>query len=121
MKKYAVVIFADAKQGTEESLARALNGLIFASDLKNRGDDVLVFFQGTGTRWVAVLEDPAHLGHALYLSIKENIKGASQACSAVFQADVSTVPVLCEFDVPGIGGVTSLAKYVHEGYSLVTF
>ncbi|NNM58536.1 MAG: DsrE family protein [Legionellales bacterium] len=121
MKKYAVVIFADAKQNTEESLGRTLNALIFANDLKNRGDDVLVFFQGTGTRWIAVLEDSSHPGHALYQAVKENIKGASKACASVFQAEVTTVPLLSEFDIPGIGGATSLAKYVHEGYSLVSF
>ena len=121
MKKYAIVIFADAKQNTEESLGRVLNALILAKDLKDHDNEVIIFFQGAGTRWVPVLEDETHPGHTLYQAVKENIKGASKACAAVFQAEITTIPLLSECEVPGIGGVTSLAKYMHEGYSLLTF
>lgn len=121
MKKYAIVVLSDPSQGTEESLGRVLNALALANDLSARGEDLQIFFQGTGTRWINVLEDMTHPGHLLYTNVKNKIKGASQACATVFQANVTTVPLLSEFDIPGIGGVTSLAKYLLEEYSIISF
>ena len=80
MKKYAVVILADATTGSEEALGRILNALVLANDLVARGDDVKIFFQGAGTRSINVLEDSSHLGHGLYQNVKDKIC-ASNACS----------------------------------------
>lgn len=120
-KKYALVIFSDAQSESEESLGRVLNALVLANDLKERGEKIALFFQGAGTRSVNVLENPAHPGHGLYKSIHADIKGASNACATVFGADITTVPLLSEFEIPGIGGATSLAGYLAQGYEIITF
>ncbi len=120
MNKYGIMILSDATSGSDESLGRILNALVLANDLCNRGDEVKIFFQGAGTRWVNVLEDSTHLGHTLYQNVKHKV-GASMACSEAFQANVTTVPLLNEFDIKGLGGAASLAKYIHEGYSMISF
>ena len=121
MNQYAIIICADASNGSDESLGRVLNALVVANDLQERGDKVGIFFQGAGTRSINILENPEHPGHGLYKNVKGCIKGASKACAAVFQADVKTVHLLDEFQIPGIGGATSLAKYIKEGYHPLTF
>jgi len=121
MTKYAIVILSDITNGSEESLGKALNALVLANDLDQKGAEVQIFFQGAGTRSVNALENSTHPGHGLYASIKNKVKGASKACANVFKANVTTVPLLSEFDIPGIGGATSLAKYMLEGYSVISF
>lgn len=121
MKKYAIMILSDLSNGSEESLGRVLNGLVLANDLKTRKIEFLILFQGAGTRSINILEDQAHPGHALYKNVKPQIQGASKACSIVFKANITTVPLLNEFDIPGIGGATSIAKYMLEQYDVVSF
>jgi len=120
MKKYGIVILADVTTGSKEALGRVLNALVLANDLFSRGDDVKVFFQGAGTRCINVLEESSHLGHVLYKNIKDKVC-ASKACSSAFGANVTTVPLLSEFEIKDLGGATSLAKYIHDGYSMVSF
>ena len=122
MNKLVIVILSDPKNSTpEEALGRMFNALVLANDLKNRGCEFQVLFQGTGTRWVELLEDKDHVGHGLYVAVKEHIAGASMACSTVFKANVTSLPLLSEFEIPGMGGVTSIAKYVEQGFIPVTF
>ena len=47
--KAAIIILSDPKSGSEESLGRVFNALAAAYDFKQRGDEVTVRFQGTGT------------------------------------------------------------------------
>ena len=121
MNKFAVLVLSDPQSKSEEALGKVLNALVFSNDLKNNGHEIQIFFQGTGTRWVNILEDEKHPGHGLYSAVKDKIAGASKACATVFGAKINSIPLLCEFDIPGIGGATSLVKYIHDGYSVVTF
>ena len=121
MSKFAIAIFADASNSSDESLGRVLNALVMANDLKEKNIEFLMFFQGAGTRSISVLEDTAHPGHGLYSNIKNQIAGVSKACSVVFGADTKSVKLLEEFTIPGIGGATSLATYLLNGYTLVSF
>ena len=120
MKKYAIIILTDATTGSDEALGRVLNALVLANDMVNRGDDVKVFFQGAGTRTINVLEESSHLGHGLYQNIKSKVY-ASKACSTAFTANITTIPLLSEFEITGLGGATSLAHYIHEGYFMISF
>lgn len=122
MDKLAIIILSDPKNSTpEEALGRMFNALVLGNDLKKKGSDFKIFFQGTGTRWVELLEEKDHVGHALYQAVKDNIAGASMGCATVFKANVTSIPLLSECEIPGVGGVTSIAKYVEQGYTPVTF
>jgi hypothetical protein len=55
MNKVAIFIFSDPKNGSDEALGRAFNGLAAAYDIKQSGGEVSITFQGAGTRWPALI------------------------------------------------------------------
>ena len=60
MTKTAIVLFSDPKAGSEEALGRLFNALFLTYDLKERGQEVALIFQGAGTRWAAELVKADH-------------------------------------------------------------
>lgn len=62
--KTAIVIVSDPKGGSEEALGRVFNALALASECKQKGDEVAVVFNGTGTRWPAELTKLSHPANA---------------------------------------------------------
>ena len=86
MNKTAIFILSDPKTGGEEALGRAFNGLAAAYDIKQSGGEVSITFQGTGTRWPALISLAGHSLHDLYNLVKGNVAGVSCACAEVFGA-----------------------------------
>jgi hypothetical protein len=123
MQKAAIVILSDP--GTEEAVGRVFNALAAAYDFQERGRDVTVLFQGTGTRWAGELVEEDHPAHELYEAVKGNIAGASNACSLVFGAtdavEANGFDLVSGNEVPGTPGLPSLAKLTADGYSVITF
>ncbi len=111
MSKKLVVILSDPKSASEESVGRVFNAMAFAYDMKERKQDVKIVFQGTGTRWIAELENPKHMLHALYNAIEDKIDGACGGCADVFgaakQVEQAERPLLRELKIPGTTGLTS--------------
>ena len=64
--KAAIIILSDPKSGSEEALGRVFNALASAYDFKQQGDEVTVLFQGTGTRWIGVIDKSDHPAHDLF-------------------------------------------------------
>jgi hypothetical protein len=124
MQKIAICILADPKSSdSEEALGRVFNAFILANDLKKNSIPCKIFFQGTGTRWIELLEKDDHPAHGLYASAKDLIEGASMTCATAFKANIEGfgVPGVCNFAVPNTKGAIGLAKYVQEDYTLVNF
>ena len=84
--KATIVILSDPKNGSEEALGRVFNGLAAAYDFKQAGEDVSVVFQGTGTRWIAELNQKQHPAHDLFEAVKDQVAGVSCGCADVFGA-----------------------------------
>lgn len=82
--KTAVFVFADT--GTAEGLGRVVNAMVVAKELKDAGDEVRLYFDGTGTRWPEVLSKKDHVAHQLYESIKDRVAGACLFCAGAFGA-----------------------------------
>ncbi|PRY39054.1 hypothetical protein [Umezawaea tangerina] len=123
--KTAVVVLSDPSTGTEEALGRVFNALATAWE-SAQGGEALVLFQGTGTRWPAVLADPAHPAHELYAAVKEQVATvASGGCAAVFGAtggvDAEGIKQISQNRAPGTSGVASVAELVRSGYHVLTF
>ena len=120
----ALVVLADPAGG-DDAAGRVFNALAAARDFHRHGDDVRVVFQGAATRWPALLADPAHPFHALWSSVEPLVAGVCAACAHVFgareSAEAAGLQLLGGNPIEGVGELTSLAQYVTDGYTLVTF
>ena len=124
MQKIAIVVLSDPKGG-EEALGRVFNALAAAYDFKQKQQDVELVFQGTGARWAGVLTEPDHPAHALYQAVRDKVAGVSAACATVFgaraDAEQNGFKLIANNAVPGTPGLTSLAQYAADGYTVLTF
>jgi hypothetical protein len=123
--KTAIVVLADPAAGGEEALGRLFNALAAAYDLQQRQHEVEILFQGAGTRWTAHLTRPEHPAHALYAAVADRVAGVSSACADVFgardDAETNGFRLLGDNALPGTSGLPSLARYVGDGYAVLTF
>lgn len=118
MKKVAIVILSDTE--TDEGLGRVYNGLSAAKEFMDAGDEVQVFFDGTGTRWPGVLVDNNHPAHNLYQDTFEVIKGACAGCAAVFGAEESVAQLGISL-VDDVNGQPSYKQMLDADYQVLTF
>lgn len=125
MSKTAVVLFSDPKAGSEEALGRLFNALFLTLELKDKGQDVALIFQGAGTRWPAEIAKPAHPAHALYHSVADKVAGVCGGCADVFgatdDAKFTGLELIREREIPGGSSILDLTRYLDQGYRLVTF
>ncbi|WP_455378966.1 hypothetical protein [Petrachloros mirabilis] len=123
--KTAIVVLSDPKNGTEEALGRVFNALALAAECKQRGDEVAVVFNGTGTRWPAELAQLSHPVNGLYNSVRDVVQGASCGCADFFGAAESAascgVPIVKDHALAGTVGLLSLRRYLEEGWQTVVF
>ena len=123
--KTAILVLSDPSHGQEEALGRVFNALAAAYDFKTNGEEVSVIFNGTGTRWIAELNNPEHPVFALFEAVKDTIAGVSCGCADVFgsaeEVETSGYDYLTENQVPGTRGLPSLHKLTKEGYNIITF
>lgn len=123
--KAAILVLSDPRHGKEEALGRVFNALAVAFDFKENGAEVIILFNGTGTRWVSELEKPDNPIHALYEEVKDVIAGVSCGCVDVFgdpkEIEKSGFDYLTDNAIPGTSGLPSLHKLISEGYSVLTF
>ncbi len=123
--KTAIILISDPKSGTDESFGRLLNGLVYARESIECGDQVAVAFSGPGTRWPAELAKLGHPATELYNFIRPQVVGASCGCAAVFGATESLeeagVPLLKQYEVPGVPPVASYRQLVAHGWNVSVF
>lgn len=123
--KTALVVVSDPKHGSEEALGRVFNALALASECKQRGDQVVVVFSGTGTRWPAELSKISHPANGLYNSVRDVVQGGSCGCAEVFGAKEGLqscgVPMVKDHALAGTAGLLSLRRYLAEGWQTVVF
>ena len=124
--KAAIIILSDPKSGSDDAFGRVFNGLAAAYDFKQKGDEVTVLFQGTGTRWIGELQKEDNPAHGLFEEVQDTVAGVSCACADVFgateEAEKSGFELIKENPVPGtLGGLPSLQKLLADGYTVLTF
>ena len=117
MAKVGIVLLADVD--TQGDKGRAFNALTTAREFKEAGDDVVLLFEGAGTKWVPELEsDEGRFGEA-FAQVKD-VAAACKHCASVFEvaeaAEASGVPLLDEYATH-----PSLKRLVDRGYQLITF
>ncbi len=118
MEKVAVVVLADTE--THADMGRVANALQTAKELKEAGDNVVIIFDGAGTKWIRELAKDGSPLNPLFNHVKDKIIGACSYCAGAFGAkeDVPSfgVALLDEYE-----GHPSLRKLVSEGYQIITF
>lgn len=96
--------------------------LLNALDMKGRGHEVKVVIEGSATKLVDSLDDRDKPFGSLYLEVRE--KGM---IDCVCHACATKTGVLAGIEAQGLplckemGGHPSLAKYMEEGYTVMTF
>ena len=125
MSKTAIVIFSDPKAGGEEALGRLFNAMFLTLELKDKGQEVALIFQGAGARWPAEVTQPAHPAYALYNAVAEKGAGVCGGCADVFGATAGAkatgLPLVRDRQIPGTAGILDLSRYLDQGFRLVTF
>lgn len=123
--KTAIMILSDPKSGSEEALGRVFNALALASECKQKGDEVVVVFNGAGTRWPAELTKLSHPANSLYNAVRDVVHGVSCGCAEVFGATESVkacgVPIVKDYALSGTDGLLSLRRYLAEGWQTIVF
>lgn len=118
MAKVAVFVLADT--GTNEGLGRVVNALMAVKELKDSGEQVQLYFDGTGTRWPGELARKDHKANPLYESVKDKVSGACLFCATVFGAKESVqgckVELVDEFEQH-----VSVKKLLSDGFSVLNF
>ncbi|MBI1317767.1 MAG: DUF417 family protein [Candidatus Hydrogenedens sp.] len=118
MPKTAIVILCDTEGG--EALGRVVNALTAARESKAAGDDLKVVFTGAGTKWVPVLEDPAHKLHSAYAEVKDKVAGACGYCAGAFNvADAVKAAGVCMLEEYGTN--MSYRDLLKGGYQVLNF
>ncbi len=124
MDKTAIVLFSDPAGG-DEAVGRLFNALFLAWELKQAGREVAVILQGAGVRWAAEITRPEHPAHGLYAALADEFAGVCGGCADVFGATAAVaatpLPIRREIDIPGVGAVIDLSRYLADGWRLVTF
>lgn len=125
MSKTAIVLYSDPKSGSDEAVGRLFNAMFVAYELKEKGQDVALIFQGAGVRWASEVSNPDHPAHALYNAVSDTVVGACRGCADVFGAtddvQASGFRLVDEKAIPGTSGVIDISRYLDEGYRVLTF
>lgn len=123
--KAAIIIFSDPKHGGEEATGRFFNGLAAAYDFKQKGTEVGIYFQGTGTRWAGVVTRADHPLNALYQAVADTVAGVSCGCADVFgareDAEKNGFDLISDNSVPGTSGLPSIAQLAQDGWTIYSF
>lgn len=118
MPKAAAIVFADT--GSPEGLGRVMNALTTAQEFKEAGDDVLVVFDGAGTKWIAELSRETHKYHQLFEDVRDVVAGACSYCAKAFGVNEAVEGAGVEL-LEDYKGHPSLRTLVSDGYAVVTF
>lgn len=117
-RKVAIVLQSDTDR--HEGMARALHALLYAKELKETGSEVVLIFDGAGTRWVEKMQDPKNMLNRLYKSVEELgiVEVVCDHCAGAFKVKdkikESGPPLVSEYE-----GHPSIAKWIEQGYRIL--
>ena len=119
-KRFAVIL--QAGKETHEGMARALHALLYATELKEKGYEVVLMFDGAGTEWIEEFSAPdsqSKLLPAYKVFKKTGIQEIiCDFCALAFNVkgklEKRQFPLTSEYK-----GHPSIAKWVKKGYRLI--
>lgn len=117
-QKIAIVVLADTESHSDHG--RVTNAFELAKEASEAGDEVVILFDGAGTRWVPEIAKEGTPMNKLFKAVEDKVAGACAFCSAAFgvkeEVKSTPVPLLSEYE-----GHPSLRRLIAEGYAVVTF
>ncbi|HMS84184.1 MAG TPA: hypothetical protein PKD12_11080 [Nitrospira sp.] len=123
--KLAIIIASDPMNGPKGALQSVFYALTLASEYKMKGDEVVIFFNGIGTRWQTEFSKVSHPAHALYNSVRDVVLGVSYGGADVFRAKdgVESRGASLKTDYAPVGMLDSsdLRRYLGDEWSTVVF
>jgi len=118
MSKAAIVVLADTE--TPGELGRVVNALTTAKEFKEADDEVVLVFDGAGTKWIPELGDSDHRYSQLFGEVRDKVAGACEYCSKAYgvreEVESIGVELLGEYEHH-----PSLHGYASDGYQVITF
>ncbi len=119
-KKFAIIL--QAGKETHEGMARAVHALLYATELKEKGYEVVLIFDGAGTEWAEEFSNPDSQTRLLpmYKAFKKT--GAQEIicdfCAGAFGVKEKLkhrqCPIVSEYQ-----GHPSIEKWIKKGYKLL--
>lgn len=119
-KKYAVIL--QTGKETHEGMARAVHALLYSTELKKKGYEVILIFDGAGTEWAEEFSNPYSQSKLLpmYNSFKK--LGVEELicdfCAGAFgvkeKLNTRQCPLVSEYQ-----GHPSIEKWIRKGYKLI--
>lgn len=117
--RYAVIL--QAGNETNEGKARAVHALLYATELAEKGYEVVLIFDGAGTGWANELRKPENALHKHYLRIKElgMVEEICDYCADSFKVREDLPEQQRKLLVGDYKGHPSLVKWIERGYRII--
>lgn len=123
MSKVAIIL--QAGPGTHESHARMFHSMLYSKELKERGHEVRLVFDGASTEWLAKWADPQDEDDRMMGGFFNQLKDADLTyivcdfCSVAFNVrdklQAQGEPLVAEYM-----NHPSVASLIEDGFQLVT-
>ena len=118
MSKVAIIILADTAGPGD--FGRAVNGLMTAKEFKDANDEVIIIFDGAGTKWISKFTEEGGKYNDLFDSVKDKVAGVCGYCAGAF--GVTKDAEACSFyQLNEYNGHPIFKKLVDEGFTIITF
>lgn len=118
MTKVGIIVLADKE--THADMGRVANALETVKEFQEGGDEIVLIFDGAGTRWIGELSNPDHRLHQQWNAVRASVAGVCRFCAMAFgvkeEVEKSGIPLLSEYE-----GHPSIRKLVTQGYQIITF
>jgi len=119
-KKFVIIL--QAGKETHEGMARAVHALLYASELKEKGYEVVLIFDGAGTEWAEELSNPDSQSKLLPIYNDFKKMGIQEIicdfCAGAFgvkeELHTRACPLTSEYKEH-----PSIVKWVKKGYQLL--
>ncbi len=115
-KHRIALVFYSALDGAGNSAT--YRNLMFAQELQRHDDDVVLVFDGAGTRSLAEMAKPEHRFHGLLLSLRDRVRGGCHFCAKNY----GVLRQLEDAGLPLLGddrGHASLRELLNEGRQIL--
>ena len=119
-QKFAVIL--QAGKESHEGMARAVHALLYSTELKEDGYEVVLIFDGAGTEWAEEFTNPESTNKLIPMYESFRKLGVSEVicdfCAGAFDVKEQLKARQCPL-TGGYKGHPSIAEWVKQGYQLI--